>query len=411
MSNERYMTAQDAARTLGVSLPTLYAYVSRGLIRSEPAAEGKRQRRYYAEDIEKLVARREGRRNPENLVQDALHWGAPVLDSALTLIDKNRLYYRGYDAAHLARHNSVEEVANLLWMGVRAPKENPFDAEVAIMAQKYETMLLHLDVDGADLPPLQTLQLLLSLASADDLASYDLRQSAVTQTGARILKLMAAVLSGNVSGDDTLARTLAAGWRPEDERAERLLNAALILCADEELNASSFSARVAASAWATPYDVVLAGLAVISGVRHGGYTERVEAFLEEIGEHRNVRTVMAGRLRRGESLPGFGNRLYPSGDPRALTLLAIMEENYRDVPEFMLAQNVIQEAARLMNEEPALDFALATLTSVLGLPRGSGLALFAVGRTIGWIAHAIEQYHFDQMIRPRARYIGEAPQT
>ncbi|MCA9912728.1 MAG: citrate synthase, partial [Anaerolineae bacterium] len=102
MSNKRYYSAKEASEILGISQQTLYAYVSRGLIRSERSAQEKRQRRYYAEDIEKLLARKAGRRNPEMLAQDALHWGSPVLDSAITLIDDGNLYYRGYSVAQLA---------------------------------------------------------------------------------------------------------------------------------------------------------------------------------------------------------------------------------------------------------------------------------------------------------------------
>src|SRR5215213_6203710 len=110
-----YLSAKEAADKLNISIATLYAYVSRGLIRSEQSSEAKRQRRYYAEDVDKLLARKEGRRNPEKLAQDALHWGAPILDSAITLLDSNKIYYRGFDAVKLAREKTVEQVAALIW--------------------------------------------------------------------------------------------------------------------------------------------------------------------------------------------------------------------------------------------------------------------------------------------------------
>ncbi|WP_045234272.1 helix-turn-helix domain-containing protein, partial [Deinococcus pimensis] len=113
----RTLSAQEAADRLGVSRATLYAYVSRGLVRSEPGGEGRRDRRYLGEDVEKLTRRRDDRRDPTRAVQEALHWGSPLLESALTLIEDGRLYYRGRDVAELAGSGALEEVAILLWTG------------------------------------------------------------------------------------------------------------------------------------------------------------------------------------------------------------------------------------------------------------------------------------------------------
>lgn len=117
MAQQRTLSAQQAAKDLGIQLPTLYAYVSRGLIRSEAAGDDSRGRRYLAEDIAQLKARKKARRNPAQAVQEALHWGAPVLDSKLTLISDGSLLYRGHDAIALAGQASIEQVAGLLWLG------------------------------------------------------------------------------------------------------------------------------------------------------------------------------------------------------------------------------------------------------------------------------------------------------
>lgn len=109
-----WLTSREAARRLGVSAATLYAYVSRGLLRSE-ATEGRRDRRYRADDISRLKRRREVGRKAESIANHALDFGTPVLESALTLIEDNRLYYRGRDTTELARTASLEEVACLLW--------------------------------------------------------------------------------------------------------------------------------------------------------------------------------------------------------------------------------------------------------------------------------------------------------
>src|SRR5438128_5444731 len=103
------LTAEEAATRLGISMATLYAYVSRGLIRSFPDPDNPRSRLYAEEDVD--------RRMPGKAAERALHWGGPVLESAITLIDGDHLYYRGHDACELARTRSVEEVAALLWTG------------------------------------------------------------------------------------------------------------------------------------------------------------------------------------------------------------------------------------------------------------------------------------------------------
>jgi len=406
---KRYLTAREAAETLNISLSTLYAYVSRGLIRSEQSAEGRRQRRYYAEDIEKLLARKEGRRNPEKLAKDALHWGAPVMDSAITLIDGGRVYYRGRDVMTLARQHTVEEVAAFVWTGDMSGADKLFDIEIHGVSQKYETMLLHIELDGAALTPIQELQTFLPVAAADDMTAYDLRPASIPIVGARIMRLMASVLAGDVPDNPSIAAMLQQGWYPDDPKAITLLSAALIVMADHELNASSFAARVVASAGATPYAAVLGGIAAVQGAKHGGVTERIEAFLNEAHSAPRVHDVIASWLRRGEPISGFGHRLYPTGDPRAALLIDLLNEHYADSAEVAFMNSVYQAAQELIGETPNVDTALVMLSRVLKLPAGSALALFALGRTIGWIGHAIEQYARDRLIRPRARYVGEHP--
>src|SRR5262245_45973626 len=116
-SPEAWLSAADAARTLGVTRATLYAYVSRGLIRSQPGPGPSRARRYARDDIARLKRRADERRDPDQVAVHALQWGMPVLESSITLITGERLYYRGHDAVDLARAASVEAVASLIWTG------------------------------------------------------------------------------------------------------------------------------------------------------------------------------------------------------------------------------------------------------------------------------------------------------
>src|SRR5579884_244476 len=246
MKQARYLTAREAAEALDVSVATIYAYVSRGLIRSEPAGLNQRARLYVAEDVQKLIEQKAYRNDPGKAANAAMQWGMPILESSLTLIDENGLYYRGIDVAKLASNYSIEQVAALLWTGDLANAATIFVTHSEV--SKYLHTLQRLEIDHPDLSFLQKLQTVLALAEVDDLAAYDLdtQSSHPEQVGARILQLMTAVLAGSQSATTPIAQALQQNWCREDAQTEHLFNAALILCADHELNASAFTARVVA---------------------------------------------------------------------------------------------------------------------------------------------------------------------
>lgn len=387
-----WVDAATATRLLKVSRATLYAYVSRGFVRSEPLPGTSRARRYAREDLERLRLRAEERKNPEKAAQHALRWGVPVLESAITLIADGRLYYRGLDAGTLASDHSLEDVASILWTGSVDP--TLFDTPLHVVAGGQSL---------ANLPFIQRAQSILPLVSASDSLSFDLRPRAVAQTGWRILNLLTSVAADSRELEETIEGTLATAWNVPEHAS--LLRAAMILCADHELNVSAFTARCVASAGSNPYAVVLAGLAALDGVKHGGATARVEALWDALRNVRQPRVALAERLRRGETIDGFGHRLYTDGDPRAALLLGMLPKS----KERSFGDRFVDAAEELTGDAPTVDFALVALSRVLKLPRGSALTLFALGRTIGWIAHAIEQYETNAMIRPRARYVGPAP--
>jgi citrate synthase len=189
------------------------------------------------------------------------------------------------------------------------------------------------------------------------------------------------------------------------------LRSVLILCADHELNVSSFTARCVASAGSNPYAVVIAGLSALEGPKHGGAGARVEAMLHSLRTERDLRSAVAARFRRGERVDGFGHPLYRAGDPRAAVLMALLQKHYARSAELRYIINVERTVSALTREKPNVDFALAAVSRVLRLPPGSPLTMFAIGRTIGWIGHAIEQYATEQLIRPRAKYVGVAPKA
>ena len=419
---EPYLTAAAAAALLDVEVPSLYAYVSRGLLASHADPRDPRARRYRREEVAALRARREARRHPEEAAPRALAWGQPVLDSALTTVAGGRLWYRGFDAVELARERTLEEVAALLWSGdTRAAGEELRDARQRRSLAGWLGPL-------RSLGPLERAQALLPRAASADAAAWDLRGEAVARCGARILHAVAAAVGGGAPKNAAepqrsqaqrrrgrgpaagpTATALAASWGMRQRAAAaRALDSALILCADHELNVSTFAARCAASAEATPWDAVSAGLATLRGRRHGGASLRAEALLREAAATSPAAAV-GERLRRGEALPGFGHPLYPAGDPRGAELLALASRVAPRSPPVKAAQRLAGAVADLLGERPNLDLGLAALCAALRLPPGSPIALFALGRTVGWVAHAREEYARGRLIRPRARYVGPPP--
>jgi citrate synthase len=184
------------------------------------------------------------------------------------------------------------------------------------------------------------------------------------------------------------------------------VQAALVLLADHELAASTLAARVAASVRADPYAVVATGLGAVGGALHGGASLGAELMLAAASKPADAPRVVGELLRRGERIPGFGHFVYVTGDPRAVRLLSMIRALAPDSPRLAVADAVLAEARRRGLPEPNIDFALAALADVAGLIRGAGEAVFAVARSAGWLAHALEEYARKTPIRPRAIYTG-----
>jgi citrate synthase len=384
------LTARQAADRLGIKLDTLYAYVSRGRIRSV-TVPGSRERRYRPEDVEALLDPRSRDSLPRRPEGETL---MPVIGSSICLIENGKFYYRGRDAVALSETAALEEVAALLWRGERGA--DPAAERVA------ET---HFDKPARS-GLIESCQIRLAALSDEDLPALDLTRPGVIRTGWRILDELSACIAPSSLSRGPIHCRLAAAWGL-DESGTDILRRCLVLIADHELNASTFVARCVASTGATPYAVVGAALSALSGRRHGGETARVEALFLDLARERDPMALMAGRLARDERLPGFGQFLYPAGDPRAVAILAALSTAApKTCPPIEAAAAA---GFRLTGHRPNVDFALAAAAAGLGLPRGAALGLFIVGRTIGWIAHAIEQYESGTLIRPRARYLGPRP--
>jgi citrate synthase len=391
--------AATAAQRLNVSRATLYAYVSRGFIRAHAEGSDPRRRLYSADDVERLMVKKARGRKPDRIAETTLDFGLPVLSSRITLIADGRLFYRGRDAVRLAATASLEEVAALLW----ECDTNVFDtsAPSSPAFRKVSTMAKGAALTAA-LSPLERCLALVSFMDSGGLTTWQRDRGRLLMGAADLLRQMAAAAAGTAPGKRPIHETIGSAWGVGPRQAE-MLRKALVLFADHELNASTFAVRVVASTGASLGACVAGGLAALSGPRHGGATRRVEAMCEEIERVGDAERVVADRLSRGEALPGCGHPLYRDGDPRAVAMLA-------DLPETPFNRNLLAAIAKNGAPAPNCDLAVVLLTRTLKLPAGTASALFASGRTAGWIAHALEQVSEGRLIRPRARYIGVAPE-
>jgi len=403
MSGRRLTTA-EAARRLGVKPATLYAYVSRGLLSRERAPDG-RTSTFDPAEIDRLASPgrpRRGRRPASEL----------VMPSALTAIAHGLPWYRGLPVPELAATRSFEEVAAWLWTG-------RFPSAAAPAAWRAGEAALEAGRRAqAALPevalPLERIRVIAAALAAGDELRLELHPAAVTAAGRALIAGLVDCLPRQgpaAPAGGAIAGRLWAGLSslgPEPELVGTL-DAALVLLADHELAASTVAARVAASVRADPYAVASAGLAVVSGTLHGGASLGIEALLDEIDRPDRAASVVGTRLRRGERLRGFGHRLYPDGDPRAAVLLDRLRTAAAGSPRLAVVEALLATAARRGLPEPNVDLALAALAHVTAMTRGAAEAIFAVARTAGWIAHALEEYARNIPVRPRAVYTGPQP--
>ena len=408
-----WIGAAEAAGRLGVRPATLYSYVSRGVL-TRRRAPGGRGSLFDPGEVEVLSRRGRPRR-------EVVH-GEFVIESGLTEIAGDRLRFRGLDAARLAVERSFEDVAALLWTGTFAPPrpDGPWQATAEAVAAGTAAQ----SALPAGTLPLERLQVIVPALAAADPLRLHLDPPAVIDAARSIIAgmvdcLPAAgapngagdALPGPPPADGTVAARL---WprlcpRRPSPRLLEALRAALVLLADHELAASTLAARVAASVRADPYAVVATGLGALGGALHGGASLAAETMLAAARRPADAPRVVRELLRRGERIPGFGHFVYESGDPRAVLLLAQVRRAAPASARLAVADAVLAEMHRRSLPEPNIDFALAVLAGVAGMIPGAGEAVFAVARTAGWLAHALEEYARRTPLRPRALYTGPPP--
>ena len=387
-----WMTATQALRTLEVRPQTLYANVSRKRIRAKADPKDPRRSLYHEGDVRRLARKRGGARKAEEVAAAAIEWGTPVLASAVSTVAGGRLWYRGEDAVLLAEAKTLEEIAVLLW-GVSDPQSLQRNSSAAEAASRRPR-----DTARPSSSELSRVFLELARRVNEDPPSHGRTLAVLQAEAAEVLATVADAMLGS-SAAAALHQRLAKVWGRAD--ASDLIRRSLVLLADHELNASTFATRVTVSTGASLAAGVLGGLATLTGPLHGGAAAGVRELMDAASSQ-GAEAAIRDRLAQGRPMAGFGHPLYPAGDPRAAALL----QRLQVPPGLAEIRDLVED---LVGERPNIDFALAALTETCRLPRQAPLVLFALARSVGWLAHALEQVTTGRLIRPRARYVGPAP--
>lgn len=435
------LTAAEAAARLGVKPATLYAYVSRGLLSRHRTAGGSR---FDPLEIEGFARTRSRAAAPGlgpsaapggGARGDARAPGSPlmVLDTDIAVVEDDELYFRGHPVAELV-DIPVEQLASWLWAERgRLPDDAvaPVSALPAFGAATFQA--LHIDPDAvnsarrlvAALPEDAALidrvhAAVIGLATADPLR-YDTSAENLMRTGAVMLAgIPRAIAPAGVAAppDSTIACALwpalvdrgRAPQAPSRPTAHdfRALNAALVLLIDHDLAVSTLAARVAASARGSGYAIVTAALGAFDSPLHGNASRAATDLLSRVVAGAEPAAALAHVMRAGtRGVPGFGHGLYVGTDARARALLPLISELPGAQPVIGAVEAVSDEVTRRAGIRPNVDLALAALTLAAGLRPDAGAAIFAIGRLIGWIAHAAAEYEERPMrLRPRGRYVG-----
>jgi citrate synthase len=393
LGTEQGLSTEEAVARLGVKPATLYAYVSRGLLRRHRGPDGRS--RFALEDVERL--RQRGRAVPARA-------SSLAIESSLTSVGEDAIYFRGRSALDVAASQRFEAAAGWLWTGRITAPEDGWHADPAALAtgRAVQRSL------PADTLPLDRLRVTVAAVAPTDPFRYDTGADAVRVTGRRLISALVDSLPmmGAPSAETAIA---ARFWsrlsrrRPTPELVA-LLDAALVLLMDHELSVSTLSARLAASILADPYSVVAVGLSALGAPLHAVASLAAENLLSDVSEPDRAAWAIGERLRRGDRLPGFGHRVHKGGDPRARFLLSRLRRACAGTEELAVVEAILAATAERGVPSPNVDFTLAALAYCAQMRRGASEAIFGLARVAGWLAHALEVYGLEA--RPQVVYVG-----
>ncbi len=412
-ATDELVDAKTALQQLGVKPQTLYAYVSRGLIRSVARA-GSQQSLYHRQDIEALRMRGRSQAGHRNTAERSLHVGGDaVMQTSITKITGHGPLYRGLSAVELAQQRRpLEDVAELLWGGVLPLQTVWWDAPVLPASFQTITNAIGAAVDGSN--SRRILSLCIEAHAMCAGADAERRLGGSVLVGRHLLQVMAGALGYlrtrprfmTPPDNAPLGRSVLLALEASDSpQVSQAIDGALIMCADHELAPSTFAARIAASTGADIHSCVCSALGAFEGAQTGFGTDRAEELLRECSTPTRYVAALRAIAERKQPLPGFNHPLYPDGDPRAAYLLSVIRELGALYPNGPCVLDCVRMARTQLNAAPALGIALAGLVVTLELPLRSAGVLMALGRCVGWIAHVFEQRLNGLLVRPRAEYV------
>ena len=391
------LTTAEAAARLGVKRATLYAYVSRGLLRRRVALDG-RTSLFDAAEVDAFRTRR--RRIAEGEL-DA------VVSTGLTHVADGELRVRGRSLIEMADSGvPYEDAVDWLWDDVGGEWVLPAGTEAAVC--RAQSAL------PEAIPLTGRLRVTTAVVAALDPLRFDLSPVAVHKAGRGLLLAMVAGLSPQTAAPDSPSTPLASAlWSclsptMTGTRQTGALDTALTLLVDHGLAASTVAARVAASVRADPYSIVTAGLGVVGGGLHGAASGAVHRLLAAASDASGLAGAVGETQRRtGGGVPGFGHKIYRTEDPRYPALMSRVDAAWSEDPRLPMVHELRELVGSRTDAVPNIDLALGSLTWLAGMHPDAGEAVFAIARTAGWIAHGLEEMTEAPLrFRPRARYVG-----
>ncbi len=408
-----YLSREQVLELLGIKRQTLYAYVSRGYIRSVTHPDG-RSSFYVREDVDRVRSRSATRSGCGLVAAGTLRGGEPVVATGITEITAAGPAYRGRTASALARARvPFENVAEFLWSGditeeaIAWNKQSDPPGFARLLGTANH---LH---EGAHVVQIMSVAVL-ALGIAKGMRRERIRAGQTPVGMARsLIRTQTGVLGflgqekryAPLQDGETIAGAVARLLGIPGENAKiDALNRALVIVADHELNPATFAARVAASGSSDLHSCIGAALSTHYGTLVGRACDRVEALFEPPASPDDVLKRVRHMLDAALSLPGFDHPLYPRGDPRARYLIELSLAIGGTRP---LVRNMLMLLSRLEEDYgilPRMEFGLVLLCRALGLPNRTASGVYALGRTAGWVAHVLEQRLAGFVIRPRAKY-------
>ncbi len=389
-----YLTAEDAAKVLGVAVSSLYAYVSRKGIRSQ-AIPGTRARLYWRDDIERIA------QGPG--AERAIKWDSILVpETKVTLLTERGHYYRGQSAIALSETATLEEVAALLWQQDRGAL---FPA-VALQAPEGFT---EAQAALARLAPTDQAVGLFPILEGANPKNYDRSSAGFARTGAEVVRWLTAITVGETkTSPEPIHLVLARAFSGLEGYAD-VIRRLLVLFADHEFTAATYAVRAVANTGTTPYQAVTAGLVAHKGQRLlEGRAPAIKRFIEEVLSDPDPGHPVLERYRAGDDIPGFSHKLFKVADMRARVLLPVLNEHFGEEEDFKRLFQAIHVAQEGLGAEPNLALLALFIERKFRQRTGVG-SIQLIARAVGWIAHAQEQMESGPLVRPRTAYTGVLP--